>query len=74
MIINFLLSFKKSSDYLDHKTKNEIIKAIQFLIDGGWKNKDEICERISFDFDVSRGAVINLMQEYDRKNKKSNTV
>ncbi len=66
------MRFKTSSDYLDENTKDEIRKAIEFLIDGGWKSKDDICERIAFDFDVSRGAVIYLMRETDRKNKKSN--
>ena len=66
------MGFKTSSDYLDDNTKDEIKKAIQFLIDGGWKSKDEICERIRFDFNVPRGAVLELMREMDKKNKKSN--
>jgi hypothetical protein len=63
--------FKTSSDYLDENIKNEIRKAIEFLIDGGWKSKDEICERIAFDFEVSRGAVLDLFREIERKNNKS---
>ena len=66
------MRFKTSSDYLDENTKNGIRKAIQFLIDGGWKSKDEICERIRFDFNVPRGAVLELMREFEKKNKKSN--
>jgi hypothetical protein len=67
------MRFKTSSDYLDENTKNEIRKAIEFLIDGGWKSKDEICERIAFDFDVPRGAVLDLLREFERKNNKSNS-
>ncbi len=63
--------FKTSSDYLDQNIKNEIRKAIEFLIDGGWKSKDEICERIAIDFEVSRGAALDLFREIERKNNKS---
>ena len=66
------MRFKTSSDYLDDKTKDEIRKAIGFLIDGGWKSKDEICERIAFDFDVPRAAVIDLMKQSNKNNIKSN--
>jgi hypothetical protein len=59
--------FKTSSDYLDENIKNEIRKAIEFLIDGGWKSKDKICERIAFDFEVSRGAVLDLFREIEKK-------
>ncbi len=66
------MRFKTSSDYLDNNTKDEIKKAIEFLIEGGWKSKDELCERISHDFDVPQAAVIEIFREWEIKNKKSN--
>ena len=66
------MRFKSSSDYLDDNTKDEIKKAIEFLIDGGWKSKDELCERLSLDFNVPRAAIIDIFLEWGMKNKKSN--
>ena len=66
------MRFKTSSDYLDNNTKDEIKKAIEFLIEGGWKTKDELCERISLDFNVPQGVVIEIFREWEIKKKKSN--
>ena len=56
----------KSSDYLDRVKKDEIKKAILFFKEGGWQSKDEICELISKDFDVSRTAVFEIYREIEK--------
>lgn len=59
----------KSSDYLEQDRKDNIKKALLFFIDNGWKNKDEICELISNDFDVSRTAVLEIYGEIEKNQK-----
>ena len=59
----------KSSDYLDQIKKEEIRKAILFFKDSGWKSKDEICELISKDFDVSRTSVFEIYREIEKTEK-----
>ena len=53
----------KSSDYLDSHTKEEIIHSIMFLKKAGLKNDDQIFDKISKDFKVSKVSVKEIADE-----------